>query len=261
MNYAQTNLQLMNQLVTGAYDAVDRALIANAYRLAMRLHTGWFRASGKTFIAHVVGTASVLAWLRASANTVSAGLLHAAYTHGEFAAGDEPSRSSRAQVIAAVGADVERLVTMYWALQWNPATIAAFASPESVRDLEPLQRELLLVRLANELEDHLDLAALYSLGPARGRAQANAFLRPARALADLLGLPALGWELERVRRETELGTIEASFGNATISMLIPPRTHRLKLKLAVAERVAMLKAGRSALRVYQRIKRSVRNPR
>jgi (p)ppGpp synthase/HD superfamily hydrolase len=41
--------------------AIWRA-VASAYELTATLMTGQFRASGKTFIAHLVGTASILAF-------------------------------------------------------------------------------------------------------------------------------------------------------------------------------------------------------
>jgi hypothetical protein len=256
MNYAQTNLQLLNQLAVAGYDGPDCVLVASAYRLAMRLYSAWYRPSGKTFIAHVVGTASVLVSLRTSATSIAAGLLHAAYTHGEFAAGEEPADAARTLLTATVGADVERLVTMYWELQWNPETVERLATPESVIALRPLERELLLVRLANELEDHLDLAALYGLGPNAGRSYAEAFLPPALRLAELLGEPALASELGRVLGETRSAYVGCVFGSQKASAFLPPQTHCLKFKLAVAERMGRIKAGRAALRAYRRIRRS-----
>ncbi|NJL09589.1 MAG: hypothetical protein HC908_03480 [Calothrix sp. SM1_7_51] len=63
--FAQTNIQLFNQLHREGYSSTDLSLIANAYSLAMELFTGTFRPSKKTFIAHLVGTASILASLHA----------------------------------------------------------------------------------------------------------------------------------------------------------------------------------------------------
>jgi len=42
------------------YDEQEIAAVKNSYELAMTLFTGRFRGSGKTFIAHLVGTASIL---------------------------------------------------------------------------------------------------------------------------------------------------------------------------------------------------------
>ena len=61
---AQTNIQLFNQLRRDAYSDGDLNLVRHAYESAMVLFSGRFQPSGKSFIAHVVGTASILAWLR-----------------------------------------------------------------------------------------------------------------------------------------------------------------------------------------------------
>ena len=59
--YAQTNIQLFNQLRRDGYSKTDLDLVRDAYELAMVLFSGRFQPSGKSFIAHVVGTASILA--------------------------------------------------------------------------------------------------------------------------------------------------------------------------------------------------------
>lgn len=74
--YAQTNLQLFNQLRLNGYSNTELACIFNAYKLVVSLYTACFRPSGKTFIAHLVGTATILSFLRAPASVVAAGLLH-----------------------------------------------------------------------------------------------------------------------------------------------------------------------------------------
>jgi (p)ppGpp synthase/HD superfamily hydrolase len=56
--YAQTNLQLYRQL-RDRTDA-DVALVAAAYELALSLFPRSFRATGKPFLCHLVGTASIL---------------------------------------------------------------------------------------------------------------------------------------------------------------------------------------------------------
>jgi (p)ppGpp synthase/HD superfamily hydrolase len=256
MMYAQTNLQLFNQLQRADYAESDIMRVSDAYRLAMRLYTGWFRASGKPFLAHLVGTASVLAHFRVGANVVSAGLLHAAYTSGEFAAGtDGASPACRAHVAKTVGGEAERLINAYAAFSWTPQTATALATPDRVRALEPFEREILLIRLANELEDHLDLSALYSFGPVNGREYSNTYLPPAQRLADLLGLTGLAAELERVRCETEQGSISVQFGQGTGATFLPPHTYQLKLAVGVAARAARFKAERSALRAVRLLKR------
>ena len=72
VTYAQTNIQLFKQLHGDGYSATELALICDAYRLAIRLYSGYFLASGRTEIAHVVGTASILGVLKVPAPVVAA---------------------------------------------------------------------------------------------------------------------------------------------------------------------------------------------
>src|SRR5215469_10044102 len=74
--YAQTNIQLYNQLAELGYTAEDARRVHRAYGLAMQLFTGSYRGSGRPFLSHLVGTASVLASVRAPIEVVTAGLLH-----------------------------------------------------------------------------------------------------------------------------------------------------------------------------------------
>ncbi len=49
--YAQTNLQLLNQLQHEGYTKAELGSIRAAYNLAAHLFTGYFLASGRTQIA------------------------------------------------------------------------------------------------------------------------------------------------------------------------------------------------------------------
>src|SRR5512137_1853160 len=83
----QTNIRLYNDLLARGYPDRDIRCLQAAYDLSMRLFTSRFRASGKPFLAHVVGTAGILGLLQAPGPVLAAGLLHAAYTHGDFGDG------------------------------------------------------------------------------------------------------------------------------------------------------------------------------
>ena len=63
-SYARTNIQLFNQLRQEGYSNTDLRSVRDAYELAMVLFTGRFQPSGRPFVTHVVGTASILASLR-----------------------------------------------------------------------------------------------------------------------------------------------------------------------------------------------------
>src|SRR5690349_6606442 len=128
---AQTNIQLFNQLRQDAYSDGDLKLVRHAYELAMVLFSGRFQPSGKCFIAHVIGTASILAWLRLPAPVVAAGLLHNAYGNGDFGDGRKgPTRSRRRRIRESLGPEVETYVAKFSALYWERDIRSARHNPD-----------------------------------------------------------------------------------------------------------------------------------
>jgi (p)ppGpp synthase/HD superfamily hydrolase len=161
--YAQTNVQLFNQLRSDGYSKKERACLLNSYEFGMRIFTGLYLASGKPFIDHLVGTASILASLHAPVEVVAAGLLHAAYLHGDFGSIRKGvSKAKREQVRRAVGEQIEEYIARYDRLPLGLQKTAALHN--RFDDLDTLDHTVLLMRLANQLEHHLDLGALYFPG-------------------------------------------------------------------------------------------------
>jgi (p)ppGpp synthase/HD superfamily hydrolase len=112
--FAQTNIQLFNQMYDLGYDEQEIAAVRNSYEARDDSFTGRFRGSGKTFIAPS-GTASILASVRSAPGIISAGLLHAAYDGGDF--GDSKqglSSAKRDYVRAAVGAKWKSISQGTW---------------------------------------------------------------------------------------------------------------------------------------------------
>ncbi len=105
LHVAQTNLSLYRQLHDAGYTHSDVIWVRDAYELAATLFAGQYRGSGKPFVAHLVGTASILAAIDAPPSAVVAGLMHAVYTHGDF--GVARWRTRRARVRARIGVPAE----------------------------------------------------------------------------------------------------------------------------------------------------------
>lgn len=240
ISYAQTNLRLYAQLLEARYSAADIDRVRAAYELSLHLFTGLYRGSGKPFLAHLVGTASVLASLRARAPVVAAGLLHAAYTQGEFGNGwggvaDEKRRRLR----EAVGPEAEELVRQYTLLAWNERTI-----PKIQHDVETLgsgAREVLLIRLANELEDHLDLGVLYCADAGRRREYARAMLDPSVDMAKRLGFPELADALGRVFTETLSADVPTGLRRReSSSFVVAPASYWLRWPVRLRRLLARL---------------------
>lgn len=227
--YARTNIQLFNQLRGEGYSNEDIGYVQNAYELAMQLFTCIYRPSGCTFISHLVGTASILATLHVPIKLIVTGLLHAAYEHGDFGIigiGTIPN-AKRKYVKHAVGDEVEEYVARYTNLEWNSQTIPVIWN--SLDALDHKDREVLLIRLANELEDNLNLGALYCHNAERRKRYIERWGPNMVEMAYKLEFPALAAELEHVFEETVSGTIPpelCSRNGRDRAYLIPPKSYQ-----------------------------------
>ena len=244
VTYAQSNLQLFNQLIANGYSENELVCVVNAYKLIMNLFTGVFRSSGKTFIAHLIGTASILVDLKAPVEIVTAGLLHAAYASGEFGDGGRGiTDSKRAQLERAFGQKIEEYVYRYtlWPEEDKPSTSAA----DYVNVLTSLEKDVLLIRLANQLEEYVDLGMLYS-----GHGRQNKYVSKenyiAVELAQVLGFPSLAAELKVVFDEvfsTKIPPMLANITEHSSSYLLPPKTHQKRFSVALSTGIRRLQAG------------------
>lgn len=231
---AQTNLQLFNQLRRcHDYSADDLALIRGAHDLAMRLFTGCFRPSGKPFLCHAVGTASLLGSLHLPSTVVAAGLLHAAYTHGEF--GTEwrgISVAKRQQLQRVVGNRVEEIVARYTTLQWNRQTIRPVL--EALDTLSEIERHVVLIHVANELEDYWDLGVLYCGDAEDRRGDVSSHLHLMVPMAEKLGYPELATALDQAFTATVSSELPTPFQtHETASFLVCPASHRPRVAVTL----------------------------
>jgi gluconolactonase len=231
--YAQTNLQLFNQLRGDGYSKADLGLVRDAYELAMLLFSGRFQPSGKSFIAHVVGTAGILASLRLTAPVVAAGLLHNVYESGDFSDGRNGiSQARRRKIRKALGPEVETYISKFPALYWEPKTTQiARHDPDK---LDPTDRAVLLILFAEHLEHLLDLDVLYYDD------RAGRFFiehgKMAGEIAQALGVPRLAVELREAIRETEFAELPVDPPeHRKGSFVIAPASCRKRFSVAVSE--------------------------
>jgi (p)ppGpp synthase/HD superfamily hydrolase len=239
-SYAQTNLQLYAELREAGYSAADIECIRVAYELALALFTGRYRGSGKPFLAHVVGTASILASIHARASIVAAGLLHAAYSQGEFGNGwSGAAPGKRERLRDAVGPEVEDLVSRYTSLRWQADTIPKIH--ERLEALDSRERDVLLVRLANELEDHLDLGALYCADAARRRDHVSTSLHLCVDMAKRLGSPELATALAQAFTETLSADVPMALRRGDSgSFVVAPASYALRWPVRLRRLLARL---------------------
>ena len=230
--FAQTNVQLFNQLRLEGYAKQEIFQIWKAYELGMRLFSGLFLPSGKPFIDHLVGTASILAWLHMPVEIVAAGLIHAAYLHGDFGSiRMGVTEKKRKEIRKVVGAEVEDYVAKYDGLLWTPPRILIIR--DTLDELDPVDREVLLIRLANELEHHLDLTALYFAGSESKQAGHQRYIQRYGPMmiemADRLGARLLAAEMQTVFNQiitAELPIEPCIRSNHYAAYFVPSRSYR-----------------------------------
>ncbi len=194
---AQTNLQLLQQMRANGYSTAESVKVSEAYRLATQLFANQFRQCGRPFVAHLVGTSGVLVWLKAPVYVVIAGLLHSCYQEGDFRnALEGMTRGKRALVRTVIGDEAEELVAAY--TTGSRSLTGMLRSYASFPTMSAREREVLLMQLANELDDYRDLSSNYA-----GNAQERLGViqecgQQQVEMAELLGYP----QLARALRET-----------------------------------------------------------
>jgi (p)ppGpp synthase/HD superfamily hydrolase len=231
--YARTNIQLYEQLRADDRSSSDLAVVHVAYRTASQLFAGRFQASGRDYLAHVVGVASILATLRLPIPIVAAGVVHNAYRTGDFG----PARSGildaqRQFLRRRVGDEVESYVSGFRAHPLNRRAIeVALAEPGRVSAIE---RMVLLIRLADVLEQLLDLGVLYRGNAEKWRARIRRDGSLMTDVARILGFPGLASELDRAFEETlssELPPELVAPDGPSDGFVIVPRSYKRRWSL------------------------------
>jgi len=237
-SYAQTNIQLFNQLRREGYSTTELNLIRDAYELAMTCYSCRFSPSGRPFISHVVRTASILASLNLPAQIVAAGLLHNVYSTGDF--GNRTGRISntdRQTISRTLGREVEEYIIRFPSSYWGSRTIQlARSDPDR---LPAIDRAVVLMLLADHLEHLLDQDVLYYVATERQYYLENS--RVAAEIAERFGIIALAAELKDAVREAESAELPVELRADRIrdrSFVIAPRSCRKRLSVTVGRLLA-----------------------
>ena len=194
--YAQTIVQLYGQLMGAGYATSDMERIRDGHDLEAQLVSAKYRANGKPEIAHLIGTASILATHGAELPVVLAGLLHNAYSTGDFGSfwPRRMTRRKRRAVRDVIGPEAENLVAQYSLVRWTPEKTASLA--QAVPEISDTDRGVILIRLANELEEAADLFSEHEERRARKLKQLGDYV----AIARNLSMPRLAEELDEAHR-------------------------------------------------------------
>ena len=198
--YAHTNVQLYEQLFELGYTPVQLQEVAAVYDLSLSLFSALLRPDGKPFVSHLVGTASILALHGAEFTVISGGLLHAAYSFGEFGSlRFGLTNRKRNRVRAVIGDDAEELVYRYTFFPWNARAIESL--PNRVPGMSRIERNLVFMRLANELQEGADASLLYCA--AQRRLLKTSYLRLSVKVAEAMQMRDLAGEPEESHRRNE----------------------------------------------------------
>jgi (p)ppGpp synthase/HD superfamily hydrolase len=250
----QTNLQLYNRLVTLGWPSDDLRRARDAYELAAGLFSGQYRCSGKTFVAHLVGTAGVVAATDGRVDLVLAGLLHAAYENGDFGAGRRATHElRRATVRRAVGTTAEALVDAYSTTPWDVSSLdRAVADATRGSSIHATRRDVLLLRIANEIDEHADFGTRFcdKGGLEMYRKEA---LQQMAVLADALGAPRLAGECRRVVDDEPRAVVpEVLRSDGRAAAVVVPASYGRRPSVWTR---SVLRRGRRALRHVPGVRR------
>lgn len=149
---AHTFTQLIQQMTMLGYSQDAQSKIQNAYKIACELFAASFRASGNTFISHLVGTSSILVAFGAAPALISAALLHAALQQGRFPAHVENILAMRRWLRRRVGYAVENLVYQY---SWLKLEDITQYQADNFNELPIEMANAILIRMANAIEDRI----------------------------------------------------------------------------------------------------------
>lgn len=145
----QTNLQLYKQMIRAGFSDMDLLLTQKAYLLTAALTGSMLRGSGKPFVCHLVGTASVVVECGMQRAFITAALLHAVYQQRIPFPGAETLFQRREYIHQQFGAEVEELLHGYHQLE--------SISLHSLSDQQLQERRgLIILRLADEIDDLAD---------------------------------------------------------------------------------------------------------
>ncbi len=242
---------LVRQCLAQGQSRKEIAELNRAFDVAAELHGGSFRGSKKTFQEHVVRVASVLVVHGAPFDLVKASLLHAAYmpntSSGRHLA---PTERNRALLRELVGRKVEAIAHTY------AAASAAGPSdrqgpPPVIEEMPIVSAQASVVRIANDIEDLLDHAALLERKSLKHFARVHASHGP---VAEACGYKAMVAEFAERIRLAEVALAPGSQDPAAEAWLIELLRQRSPYPLLESHSLAT-RSRRLAARVVRKLPR------
>ena len=224
---SQTIVQLYRQLLGQEFTAAEIQRVAAMYHYMMELCGNRFRASGKPFMDHLVGVASIAAHYRHDIVLVVAALAHSVYDEADFGSfWPKITRRNKRELRRELGHDVDTLTRLYSEFEWKPQTVATI--PQRLASMTGTERDVVFLRVANELEEAINLDLLFYENVRRQKKLA--LLNACSDIADGLGYPAMAREV----REAYVVLVHADVAGMPVpehaySFIVTPRSDRKRL--------------------------------
>jgi len=242
---------LVRQCLARGHFRKEIAELNRVFDVAAELHGGSFRGSKKTVQENVVRVASVLVVHGAPFDLVKASLLHAAYmpntSSGRHLA---PTERNRALLRELVGRKVEAIAHAYGAASAaGPADRQA--PPLAIEEMPIVSAQASVVRIANDIEDLLDHAALLEGKSLQHFARVHATHGP---VAEACGYQAMVAEFAERIRLAEAALAPGSQDPAAEAWLIALLRERSPYPLLESHSLAT-RSRRLAARVVRKLPR------
>jgi len=224
----QTNIQFYAWAHSFGYSTEDIRYFSDIYRLSQELFGSQFRASGKPFTSHLIGTASATCVERPPAYVVGAALCHLPLKNGEFS----PFNSSRAKlrlVDSVLGKEAMEVDQVYEEIQRSRKL--HFDSLES-GNWQPTLKEqyALLIWAANEVDDELDAGSLFA-APERYETQSRRWVTELTRRYDWAEFESLAQDVYHVSEARHWASDMAS--NRTSAYTINSLTGRYPIRTRI----------------------------
>jgi len=207
---ALTYPQFARQAIAAGLD--DQALrrLRNVFDVAQRHFDGLYRVGGQPFICHTVRTASILLAEGQPLQLVEAALVHAMYDAHRYDHSTRPwpGRKLRRELRRDVGNAVEEIVWAFHELEWERLGVPEIEL-DALSHASHERRAVLALCIANDLENHMDLALCFRSGRRFKQRIESDGLTIVR-MATELGMQDVADELAIVFRETLVDTLPAA---------------------------------------------------
>ncbi len=145
---AQTNIELYEQMLELGFSNEAISRVNDAYLFSMDKVYALYRGSGKPFICHLVGTASLLVSAKQSLELILGALMHALYQNRVPFENFLEIEKRRVIVSEKFGPKVESLIFDYTNFENTNLTDVQLDNPN-------LKRDIVVLHLADHVEDLL----------------------------------------------------------------------------------------------------------